>query len=121
MTFEMNPESLTRRDLLRQAALGVAGVALLSTESWGQAGNPYAPFRMGIQSYTLRGFKLDEALAKTQAVGLKHWEGWDGHMPISDDPGVIAGYKEKLTAHGITMPAYGVIGFSNNEADARRK
>ena len=121
MTFETNQKTISRRDLLRNAALGAAGVAMLSIDAFAQDKNPYTPFRMGIQSYTLRGYKLDEALAKTKDLGLKYWEAWDGHMPITDDPKVIAEYKAKLQANGITLPAYGVVGFSNNEADARRK
>ncbi len=121
MTHESN-ENLSRRELLRNAALGAAGLALLPTVAHaGRAKNAYKPFKMAIQSYTLRGFKLDEALAKTKAAGLTHWEGWDGHLPITDDPKQIALYKEKLAANGITMPTYGVVGFSNNEADARKK
>lgn len=117
-----SPDSLSRRELLRNAALGAAGLTLLPTAARaGRAPNPYKPFRMAIQSYTLRGFKLDEALAKTKALGLTYWEGWDGHLPITDDPAQIALYKQKLAANGITMLTYGVVGFSNNEADARKK
>ncbi|HLK58515.1 MAG TPA: sugar phosphate isomerase/epimerase [Chthonomonadaceae bacterium] len=121
MTFETNLKSLTRRAFLRNIALGAAGVALLSTDAFAQVDNPYAPFQMAIQSYTLRGYKLDEALAKTKTLGLKYWEGWDGHLPMTQDPNIIADYKGKLKANGITMLAYGVIPFSNDEADARRK
>lgn len=113
---------LSRRELLRTAAFGAAGLALLPAVTHaGQAQRGYKPFRMAIQSYTLRGYKLDEALAKTKTVGLKYWEGWDGHLPITEDPNQIAQYKQKLAAHGITMPTYGVVGFSNDEADARKK
>lgn len=115
-------DTLSRRELLRNTAFGAAGLALLPTASHAaRARNAYKPFKMAIQSYTLRGYKLDEALAKTKAVGLKYWEGWDGHLPITDDPKQIALYKEKLAANGIAMLTYGVVGFSNNEPDARKK
>ncbi len=119
---QQNSTRLTRRDLLRNAALGTAGLALLPEMAFGgRAPNPYKPFRMAIQSYTLRGYKLDEALEKTKALGLKYWEGWDGHLPITQDAGQIAAYKQKLAAYGITMPTYGVVSFNNDEADARKK
>ncbi|HEY3837122.1 MAG TPA: sugar phosphate isomerase/epimerase [Bryobacteraceae bacterium] len=121
MTSHTN-DTLSRRELLRNAALGAAGLTLLPAAARaGHAPNPYRPFRMAIQSYTLRNFKLDEALAKTKALGLNFWEGWDGHLPVTDDPGQIAMYKQKLAANGITMPTYGVVGFSTDEADARKK
>jgi inosose dehydratase len=121
MTYRIDT-TMTRRELLRSAAVGAAGLTLLPAAAHaGRAQTGYKPFRMGIQSYTLRGYKLDEALAKTKALGLKYWEGWDGHLPITDDPQQIASYKQKLAANGISMPTYGVIGFSNDEADARKK
>jgi len=115
-------ETLSRRELLRNTALSAAGLTLLPAMA--RAGREqvgYKPFRMALQSYTLRGYKVDEALAKTKALGLKFWEGWDGHFPITDDPKQIASYKEKLAANGISMPTFGVVGFSNDEADARKK
>ncbi len=121
MTNE-NSSGMSRRELLQRAAIGTAGLALLPATAFaGGAPKPYKPFRMAIQSYTLRGYKLDEALEKTRGLGLKFWEGWDGHMPVTDDPKVIASYKEKLAANGIKMPTYGVVSFNNNEADVRKK
>ena len=123
MTQSTNP-ILSRRELVQTALFGAAALALAPAATLaGRRGAPnaYKPFKMGIQSYTLRAFKLDEALAKTREVGLNYWEGWDGHLPVTDDPAQIALYRSKLAAHGIKMPTYGVVGFSNNEADARKK
>jgi len=114
---------LTRRTFLNTLAVGAAGAALAPYEAiLAQEGEAaYAPFRMGMQSYSLRGYNVDEALARTQQLGLTWWEGFDAHFPITDDPKILAGYKEKLRAHGIRMVTYGVVDFGNNEADARRK
>lgn len=121
MTHATN-DTLTRRELLRNAALGVAGFSLLPAMARAGGGQgPYKPFRMAIQSYTLRGFKVNDALAKTKELGLTYWEGWDGHFPITDDPKQIAAYRQQLASYGITMPTYGVIQFKNDEADARKK
>ncbi|HZO89330.1 MAG TPA: sugar phosphate isomerase/epimerase [Chthonomonadaceae bacterium] len=124
MRFERDSHSLSRRAFLRSAALGAASLLLLPKRAFAQQsqGAPlYARFRMGVQSYTLRNFNVDDALAKTQTLGLRWWEGFPGHFPVSDDPKVIAGYQDKLKAHNIRMPSYGVVDFTNDEADARRK
>ena len=114
---------LSRRTFLHTLAAGAVGAALGPYEAvFAQEGEAaYAPFRMGMQSYSLRGYNLDEALAKTQELGLTWWEGFDAHFPITDDPKILAEYKDKLRAHGIRMVTYGVVDFNNNEADARRK
>ena len=114
---------VTRRTFLNSIALGAAGVALLPYETaFAQESEAaYAPFRMGMQSYSLRGYNAEEALAKTQELGLTWWEGFDAHFPITDDPKTLADYKDKLRAHDIRMVTYGVVDFRNNEAEARRK
>src|SRR5579859_6071283 len=127
-------ESTTRRDFLRLMALSAAGLPLLyhTPASAGQTGNsgqnrrsgaqdPYAPFRVGLQSYSLRHFGLDDALAKTQELDLHYWEAFPDHMPITADSATISDYKAKLAAHDIRLLAYGVVDFSSDEADARRK
>ncbi len=85
------------------------------------AANPYVPFRMGIQSYSLRHFKTDEMLARVKDLGLHTLEAYPAHFPMTDDPKILDGYKEQLKASGIQLVAYGVLNFSGDEADARRK
>lgn len=113
---------LSRRDLF-QTALGGATLLALKPSSAGESQNsqsPYGPFKMGIQSYSLRHFNLDEALQITQQLGLHYWEGFMSHIPLTNDPQQIDRFKQKLAAHNIRMLAYGVVGFSNNEQEARR-
>lgn len=140
MTFEHDPlptNALSRRALLRNAvgasallslpllmeSLAQAAMAepLPQTAQRGRAGNLYAPFRMGLQSYSLRHFNTDEMLAKTKELGLRFLEAYPAHFPMTEDAAVIAGYKEKLKAAGVRLLAYGVVDFSTDEADARKK
>jgi sugar phosphate isomerase/epimerase len=124
MSVEPSSIFLSRRAFLRNAALSATGLLLLpSLQALGQNGGKslYSMFRMGLQSYSLRNFPVDDALAKTQTLGLRWWEGYPEHFPITDDPKVIAEYQQKLKAHNIRMPTYGVVDFTNDEADARRK
>ncbi len=51
----------------------------------------YGPFKMGLQSYSLRGFTTDghadlkKALAATNELGLHYWEAFPAHVPMTDD------------------------------------
>jgi sugar phosphate isomerase/epimerase len=113
--------SLSRRAFVRGAALGATSLTLLPQSDIQAQKSPYGPFRMGIQSYSLRHFKVEEALAKTQSLGLKFWEAYPGHLPLTANPKQIAAYKEMLKACDIKLAAYGVLDFSADEKDARAK
>lgn len=115
---------VTRRDFLRNAAFGTMGAALLSpnhADAQNEKTSRYAPFKMGMQSYSLRAFKVDDALAKTQKLGLSYWEAYPDHFPLTNDPKVLDDYKAKLKAHNIELLTYGVVDFGNDEKDARSK
>lgn len=118
-------ERMSRRTLLRRTAVsvaGIAGLAALSNEASAIAKDTldYAPFRMGIQSYSLRGFKFEEALRKTQALGLTYVEAYPDHLPMSDDPKVLKSYHAMLKDHRVKLTAYGVVYFGKDEKAARQ-
>jgi sugar phosphate isomerase/epimerase len=108
--------------LLQSAALGAAGGAVL----WGREAvsarepAPYGPFKMGLQTYTLRAFPQAEALAKTRALGLTYWEGWDRHLPVTDDPAQLSDYRAKLKSAGVKVLTYGVVSFGGDREANRR-
>ena len=123
--------SISRRDLLRAGALGAASLILAGDAALaqdpprrrqrpGQARGPYAPFRMGIQSYSLRGFKVDEALEKTKQLGLRFWEAYPAHIPQTDDPAKIKEMLDKLRSANVRLRAWGVVGFDADEAKTRK-
>lgn len=118
-------ENLSRRALLRAAAIACATAPFLTSmrSAAGQKHNPGKPFpfKLGLQSYSLRSFNLEDALAKTRQLGLTWWEGFPGHIPMTTDTGKIAGYRQALRSHGVRMISYGVLDFPNDEADARAK
>lgn len=110
---------MTRRDFLRISSVSaVATVPVLRAIA--HESNPYAPFKMGIQSYSLRGFKVDQALAVTKELGLGYWEGWEGHIPMSDNLADRSENRMKLRAAGVRMTTFGVMGFSADMARSRR-
>jgi sugar phosphate isomerase/epimerase len=109
---------LHRRDFLRTTAVGTAGL-LLAGPSFAADADPYAGFKMGIQSYSLRGFKVGEAMKHSQTLGLKYWESYPDHVPMSVVPKHIAEQKKILADGGITLMSYGVVAFDANESKSR--
>lgn len=121
-----NPNSrLSRRDLLGGMAALTGGATLfgLLSEAEAQGKSPYGPFKMGIQSYSLRAFNVDDALKHTQTLGLKYWEaygGAKGHVPLTTDPAQVSAMRAKLKAAGIKLEAHGVSGFGKDAAANRQ-
>jgi inosose dehydratase len=114
---------ITRRELMA-AGLAAAGALTVRTQSWGAgadtAASQYGPFKMGIQSYSLRNFKLDEALAKTKELGLSYWESYNAHIPTITEPDKVAELQKKAAESGVKVIAYGVIKFTKDH-DANRR
>lgn len=112
---------VTRRQFLQTSAFGAAALCAggLTASAQDKSADPYRGFRMGIQSYSLRGFDINKALETSKTLGLKYWEGSKSHIAISSVPSEVAGYKTKLASAGIAVIAYGVVPFNDNEAKSR--
>jgi inosose dehydratase len=122
--------AVTRRAAMA-AGLSAAGALALGLRSARAAApitdsGPYGPFKMGLQSYSLRAIgaggkpDLDAALAATQELGLHYWESYPAHIPTVTDPGAIAGLKSKCAAAGVTVLGYGVVRLTS-DLEAGRK
>lgn len=114
----------TRRGFLRGAATGAASLALARLGARQSAAeetaNAYGPFKMGIQSYSLRGYTLEEALSRTRQLGLAYWEAYNDHIPVTESAEQSEGYRKKLKDAGVKLMAYGVVGFGAEKERARR-
>ncbi|MFN3649546.1 MAG: sugar phosphate isomerase/epimerase family protein [Armatimonadota bacterium] len=113
---------MDRREMLRWtagAALAAAPLSALSAQEQDQRRRRYGPFRMGLQSYSLRGYKLDEALQHTNALGVRAWEAYGGHIPLTTNAGEIMALREKLRAARVRMMAHGVAAFGADKAKNR--
>jgi sugar phosphate isomerase/epimerase len=119
----------TRRDVLA-AGLAVAGAVgtgrtLRSDDSaaQGDSSGPYSPFKMGIQSYSLRGYNengrpsLGKALAVTKELGLHFWEAYPAHVPMGTDASARDKIKAEFAAAGVTLVGYGVVHLSGGPED----
>lgn len=77
----------------------------------------FAGLPMGIQSYSLRAFKVDEALKIIHDdLDLHFIEMFREHFPVTTDQAAIHSMKEKLKAHHLTLTAHGVQAFTADHA-----
>ncbi len=112
--------NVSRRQVLAGAAAGLGAALLGRTPAVQAKDSPYGPFKMGIQSYTLRGYNLDQALAHTKDLGLHYWESFPAHVPLTTDSAQIAVLMAKLKAADVKMLAHGVHAFTANKEANRR-
>jgi inosose dehydratase len=114
------PWTPSRRDFLA-SGLAVAGALALGGRSalaGVTAAGPYGPFKMGLQSYSLRHYKTEEALAKTKELGVHYWESFSAHT--TPDPSKAAESRSLAAASGVEIIGFGVSGFSKDHDKNRR-
>lgn len=140
----MNPENLTRRHLLKSAALGafalpvLASVAGAAEEKKGKAKKaeaapsptlypPSSPdgmengLRLGIASYSLRTIDLDSAISVVQALRVKNIALFRLHCDwekASVEECTAIG--KKLQVAGLNLTGSGVVNLSTDEAKSRK-
>lgn len=115
------PIDLNRRQFLQAGAAAAAAVSTGALSfAADEKADPYRGFKMGIQSYTLRDFKVKKALEISKELGLTWWETFPAHIAVGTVPKYIAEQKELLATAGVKLIAFGVVGFdSKDESKAR--
>lgn len=120
MEFDvLNQRLLSRREMLRNAA-GLAVLGSMATGSRLFAAEEFGGFTIGIQSYTFRNFKLEQAVKKIAEVGVHYAELYNGHVPLSSTPAQIKSVLSLCKDNGVTPIAFGVEGFTKDH-DANKK
>lgn len=111
-----SPAKQSRRDFFKVA--GAVGAALAVSPAVGQPGRAAEtlpqgerklPFPLGLASYTLRKFDLDQTLAMTKRVGLTHICLKSFHLPLDATPDQIAQAAAKVKAAGLDLYGCGVV------------
>jgi inosose dehydratase len=113
--------NFTRRSFLTAAGTAAAtGVAALSPLGRLAAAASANNLNLGVQLYSLRGYKVDEALRHARDLGFKFVEFYPGMYPLNADATAIDAMKKQLADLGLTISAHGVNRFTK-DAVANRK
>ena len=115
--------NLSRRELLASGlaaagVLAVGGPRVTASSGLARPEGGYGPFKVGLQSYSLRHFKLAEALSKTKDLGLHYWESYSAHT--NADPAKASEYKTMASESGVRIAGFGVSPFTKDH-DKNRK
>jgi inosose dehydratase len=111
-----------RKDFLKVAGLGLAAsLAPLPSINAAplQAQQTGKKLQLGLASYTLHKFNLDQTLAAAKRIGLTHVALKDVHMPMNSSPEELQAIAAKVKAAGLTLYGAGVI-YMKTEAEVNR-
>jgi sugar phosphate isomerase/epimerase len=112
--------SLSRRRFLTLSAAACAGAAwfdapaVLRAAGLADASDPWGGFPVGVQSYSLRNYKLPEAVRHLQGMGVRFVEFAGTHVPPTASEEQIAEALKLCAEAGLKVSAHGVNGFSGN-------
>ena len=110
--------SLNRRNFLASSAIALGATLLRGRPAFAQP-DPYGGFKVGLQSYTLRAFDAKQALAHSKTLGVKYWESFPKHVPLTTLPAAVGESKKLLADSGVKMLSYGVVKLTSDETKAR--
>jgi inosose dehydratase len=116
--------ALTRKKFMKAAGLGLAvGMLPGSTSTLLAQTSPTksqsASFPLGLASYTLHKFSLDDTLKICKRLGLTHIALKDFHLPLTSTPEQIQEAVAKVKAAGLTLYGAGVI-YMKSEEEVKR-
>jgi sugar phosphate isomerase/epimerase len=84
------------------------------------AGNR-GPLKLGVASYSMREFTLDQALEMAKTLGVKHMTFKDVHVPRTDPPEATRALRAKIEAAGITIMGGGTITITNDPVQIKKE
>jgi len=113
----------SRRRFLQAAGASAVACATASPRSALEAAGPVpvsaVPFTLGMASYTLRLFPVDQAIEMTKRLGLTRICFKDFHLKLDATPEQIAETVAKVRTAGLELYAGGVI-YMKSEAEVDR-
>jgi sugar phosphate isomerase/epimerase len=116
--------TLSRRAFFGAAAAATAWTAVSRAGIAESTPRPTAtsegPLKLGVASYSMREFTLDQALDMAKTLGLKYMTFKDVHIPRTDPPETTRALRAKIEAAGITIMGGGTITLPNDPAEVKK-
>lgn len=109
--------NISRRTVL--AASATALVAAHPLAKWAQAAAK-SKLHLGIQLYSFRAFKVEEALQFSKEIGFEQVEFYSGMFPLESSKEQIDAIVGKVKQHGLKISAHGVNRFTKDAAANRK-
>lgn len=113
--------------LSRRAFLGTTAAAAAWTATARAAGlqSPSSapsggPLKLGVASYSMRQFPLDQALEMAKVLGVKYMTFKDVHIPRTSTPEELKAIRARIEAAGITIMGGGTITLPNDPAQIKK-
>ena len=110
----------SRRDFLKAAAVGTAGLAIpAAVAGHAERTRPSAPagIRLGVASYSLRELSRADAIAAVQALRSKYVSIKSFHLPYESTPKELAAGRRAFEDAGLTIVGGGVITLQREDDD----
>jgi sugar phosphate isomerase/epimerase len=80
-----------------------------------------SPLKLGVASYSMREFPLDQALEMAKTLGVRYMTFKDVHVPRTDPPAATRAVRAKIEAAGITIMGGGTIRIPNDTAQIEKE
>lgn len=117
--------NLSRRRFLSGLTYGLAagcvsGSGLAATAQAEQGSDPWRGWPVGVQSYSLRMFKLPEVIRHLQGMGVRYVEFAGTHLSPNASPAQIQEVLDLLKEAGLKVSAHGVNRFTADHEANRR-
>ncbi|MBS0207862.1 MAG: sugar phosphate isomerase/epimerase [Planctomycetes bacterium] len=112
---------MQRRQFLQTTLAGATALALpqLAARAADSAADPYLGLKVGVASYSLRKFTLDQAIAMTKELGLRYICLKDMHLPMKSTAAERREAYDKVAAAGLVMMGCGVVNMKKEDEEIR--
>jgi len=107
-----------RNSLMTSALVGFCGQPAFVSRAFGKSDRDHG-LKLGITTYTLRKFTLDQAISMTKEADLKYISLKDMHLPMKSSRAERADARKKVKAAGLVLMGGGVIAMKNDEQEIR--
>jgi sugar phosphate isomerase/epimerase len=120
LSFALNRRRFLQTSLLGSTALAAAALpAALQASVTKPDRDPFDGLKIGMASYSLRKFSLDQAIAMTKQAGVKYLCLKEVHLPLKSTPAERREARRKIEAAGLVVAGGGVIYIKNNAVEIR--